>query len=498
MKTTILHLDPHDDLISIRDKMAWAKTPRILLVTPRKSRTNLRPVDLTLLERQARQQGAQLGLVTRQTDLREAARQEGVSVFASIPESQRGTWSAPPLTVTRRAPRHALYAWRSAARPPAPAWLENALVRLAIFSAGVLAVLAVIALFIPSATIRLQPQSVQQVITLDVSAAPQNRVIGLGGTIPARTLILTLEGTRAIKIAAQTELPDTAATGSALFTNLTDAPVNIPAGAVISSLGELPVRFEVTAPGTLEAGTRATLVLPVRALQAGSVGNLPAGALRAIVGNLGLSASVTNPEATSGGTDKVVAYPGEGARLRLYALLESALRADALEQAQTLLAEGDLLLPHTLRLERTLSEAYIPAPGEPGETLTLSVRLEYRVEYAAESDLRELARLALDANLAGAAYQPVAASLQLEMLEPPQGESAGGATRWKMVARREVRAVLNAFEAVQRVLGASPAEAESRLLQSFSLEKPPSIEISPAWWGRLPLIPLRIQVETEG
>jgi hypothetical protein len=36
MKTQIIQLESHDDIISIRDKMGWSQTSRILLVWPEK------------------------------------------------------------------------------------------------------------------------------------------------------------------------------------------------------------------------------------------------------------------------------------------------------------------------------------------------------------------------------------------------------------------------------------------------------------------------------
>jgi hypothetical protein len=65
MKTQLIPLESHDDLISIRDRMSWAKTPRILLVWPKSERIPLRPLDLKVLQRHATSLGAQLGLVTR-------------------------------------------------------------------------------------------------------------------------------------------------------------------------------------------------------------------------------------------------------------------------------------------------------------------------------------------------------------------------------------------------------------------------------------------------
>jgi len=44
MKIQIIQLEKHDDVISARDKMAWCKAPRILLVYPRGSRILTRQV----------------------------------------------------------------------------------------------------------------------------------------------------------------------------------------------------------------------------------------------------------------------------------------------------------------------------------------------------------------------------------------------------------------------------------------------------------------------
>jgi hypothetical protein len=53
MKTHVLQLDVHDDVISVRDKMAWAKTPRLVLVLPRRGRILERTLDLRHLQRHA-------------------------------------------------------------------------------------------------------------------------------------------------------------------------------------------------------------------------------------------------------------------------------------------------------------------------------------------------------------------------------------------------------------------------------------------------------------
>src|SRR5512147_3158384 len=102
MKTQIITLESHDDLISVRDRMSWAKTPRILLVWPKFEKVTLRQVDLKILQRHASTLGAQVGLVTRFRRIRADAEALGIPVFESTGEAQRVTWPK----VRRRKWRH--------------------------------------------------------------------------------------------------------------------------------------------------------------------------------------------------------------------------------------------------------------------------------------------------------------------------------------------------------------------------------------------------------
>ncbi|MDX1379438.1 MAG: hypothetical protein R3307_11355, partial [Anaerolineales bacterium] len=99
MKTQIITLESHDDLISVRDRLSWAKTPRILLIWPKHEKITLRQVDLKVLQRHAASLGAQLGLVTRERRVRADAEALGIPVFTSTGEAQRMAW--PKVNRTR-------------------------------------------------------------------------------------------------------------------------------------------------------------------------------------------------------------------------------------------------------------------------------------------------------------------------------------------------------------------------------------------------------------
>src|ERR1041384_1606108 len=134
MKTQIITLESHDDLISVRDRMSWAKTPRILLVWPKYEKVTLRQGDLKVLQRHASALGAQLGLVTRARRGRQGAEALRIPVFESTRQAQRVAWPTPRrrrwLT---RAPRKDLREQREQVFPREEAWRTHPAVRVGMF-----------------------------------------------------------------------------------------------------------------------------------------------------------------------------------------------------------------------------------------------------------------------------------------------------------------------------------------------------------------------------
>src|SRR5512146_2372941 len=92
MKTQIIALEAHDDFISVRDRMSWAKSPRILLVWPKYEKITLRAADLRILQQHAATLGAEMGVVTRRGDVRRDAERFGIPVFGSAAAAQRQAW----------------------------------------------------------------------------------------------------------------------------------------------------------------------------------------------------------------------------------------------------------------------------------------------------------------------------------------------------------------------------------------------------------------------
>ncbi|MBC6940976.1 MAG: hypothetical protein DWB59_13315 [Anaerolineae bacterium] len=223
MKTRLIALESHDDLVSVMDKMSWAKTPRVLLIWPKGERIALRPLDLRMLQRRARSLGADLGLVTRDPRVRREAAALGLPVFNSPRSAQSDDWpdSALPKFDRPRTPPAELRALREETRPPRARWSETPAARAGFFALGVFAVLLLASLFLPKAAIRLSPETKTQRLTISVSADPALKSVFITGGIPAREATRETSGSFEIASTGETAVPETEAKGVARFRNLT-------------------------------------------------------------------------------------------------------------------------------------------------------------------------------------------------------------------------------------------------------------------------------------
>jgi hypothetical protein len=494
MKTQIIHLDSHDDLISIRDRMAWAKTPRILLVWPKRGRVGVRPLDLTLLRRHAESLGAEMGIVTRDDEICAAARELGISLFSTAVTAQKKQWlERGPVHIARRFPRRNLRIVRQ--KLPGADLLPisgSPAFRVLVFALGVLAVLVVMLVFIPSADVRITLPEQTQSLDISVSAAPGIDKVQISGLVPARTLTLIVDGKASALSTGKATLPDQTATGECLLTNLTDKVVSVPAGTVLLASTNPSVSFvtvkQVDVP---EKKAKKSASVPVHALKAGSNGNLPAGAINSFEGQLGLSLVVLNPAPTSGGNDSNVDVATEQDRDSLKKRLLADLEQDARDQFPAQITVGDVLFPSTLTRLNVAEETFSPPAGQAGTKLSLTMRAEYSIAYATSTDLQELAGRVLNASLS-AGFAPVPGPVNLQEISPLVERQ--GTIRWQMRAERRVRPYLDSGQVIFIVLGKTAGRAGSLLTETYGLVQSPEIRIRPLWWPWLPFIPVRIAV----
>ena len=495
MKTQVIQLDAHDDVISVRDKMSWAKTPRILLVFPRRARILARTLDLRLLKRHGVTLGAQLAIVARSADLRRSAQAAGLPVFQTVTSAQRDDWEKEnqPEPPRRRSPRPDLRQMRRETFPPEARWRSNLALRFTFFVLAVLAILALLAVFIPSATIELTPETRMQNLTVSVSASLDVNSVNVAGSIPARLIFTQLEQSKTATVTGSVDIPDAPASGTVRFRNLTTGLVGIPAGTVVRTLGDAPVRFATTLDAVAAAGVGKTVDIPVQALEAGASGNLPADTLVAMEGDLGASLSVTNPAPTTGGADRLAPVQTADDRVALRAALVAGILAECKTALPPMLAAGDLIFPGTMSISQVLTETYFPPDGQPGEALSLTLNVQCQAQYASADDLNLLAKLALDANLPPG-FEPTSGGAALPDFAAPI-TGVDGVTRWDVQVERVLRARVDSLEAAQLVLGRTPNEAVRRLAESLPLADAPTVQLKPSWWPWLPVIPFQIDVK---
>lgn len=505
MKTYILQLDSHDDLISTRDKMGWCKGGRILLVWPESDHILHRRLDLLLLKRHSLSLGAQLALVSRHPDVRYHAPRLGIPVFKNLAQAQGAHWRLPHRFRKYQVEPGAASANMSPpvqralhkpgeipARPKsAPANLP-VLVRLAFFTMGVMALLSIAAILIPSADLSIAPRVEHQEITIKVQARSQISTVDLSGLVPAHPITITVEGRGAIPVSGMIEIPDRPSTGQVLFTNLTDQPILIPEGTIVRTAAEKAQRFMTTQAGTVPAGPGEFLLLPVRCLLPGSQGNVPAESLTAIEGLLGTQLSAVNPQPARYGSDRLEPAPSAADNRQLAAQLRQSLEKTALQEMQNLLAEGDILLASSLKLSRVVEESFQPSTAQPAGQLSLNLRIEYQAAVIYAQDLNLLAQSVLDMNIP-TGFAPRTDTLEVEHLAAPDVNNDGVAS-WQMTVRRQISAQISAPRVIQLSLGMQPSQASQRLSSALPIQGPPEIILLPSWWPRLPVLPFRIRV----
>ena len=494
MKTQIITLESHDDLISVRDRMSWAKTPRILLVWPKYEKVTLRQVDLKVLQRHALTLGAQLGLVTRARRVRHEAEALRIPVFESTGQAQRLAWPKPRRRRwVPRPPRKDLREQQEQVLVREEAWRAHPAVRLGGFILGVASVLVLVALFIPRAEVVLQPQSKTQSVVLPVIAGRSIESVFITGTIPAREKRVIVEGAQTVIVTGRGVTPQSQARGRVTFRNLTQQAVTIPRGTIVRT--EDNIRFETTRAGEVPAGIDEAVELPVVAVESGRSGNVDAETIVVVEGRLGLSLSVTNPEPLTGGRETPSVQASDADRERAKEALLEKLEEQARAQLENELQTGDVLFEDTFEVSQILSEVYDPPAGAASTKLTLSMQAEFSTLYADASDLTELAALALNASLpSGFAANSEALSLE-PVTQPILNDD--GFTRWTVRAERRIVQQIHYPQITQLIQGISARRAQSLLENNLTLEDAPEIRLSPPWWPWVPIAPFRISVVTE-
>ena len=492
MKTKIITLESHDDLISVRDKLSWAKTPRILLVWPKFEKVTLRLLDLKVLQRHADSLGAHLGLVTRLTKVRHDAEALGIPVFKTTTAAQKDPWpdSEPRRQRTPKPPRRDLRQIRDDIYVKEPIWRTSLLGRVITFSFGVIAVLAMAGIFIPRAGVTLYPERQTQTLNIPVNASADYESVSITGNIPAMTVSVNVSIEESMAVTSEITIPNSRARGVVRFVNLGSDEIDIPLGTIVSTVDL--IRFVTLNQTRLPGGADEFVEVRVEALDGGEDGIVDADTITVIEGSLGALMTVGNPEATTGGTDFKAIGPSESDRTKLRNIVLGNLSVSAETEMRSKIQPDDLLLQDTFEVVEILQEEYFPPEEGEGQRLVLKMEVEFSAQYIANDDLQQLANSTLG-SVAVQGYIP-SGDADFKLLTEPITDSNNAAHFDLEVTQYSLRQV-DPVKVFSIIRGSSLEDAQAKLQKEFSLRDHTQIQVRPSWWKWMPLIPFNISVE---
>ena len=489
MKVQILQLDPHDDLASTRDKLAWAQAQRVVLVWPDRARVLRKRLDLVLLRRQAARQGVELGIVTRDPVVLEHAASLGIPSFRSstrLPEEIWHSGGGFSLSLPDRPEP------RPAAAPPQrgqprtmPTWLRA--IVLIVLGTTLLAAAVVL---IPSATITVYPETLEQEKIAALTLDPQAETPDAAGHVPARQVVLQPSGSIRVTTTGETLVPGSSAAGEVTFTNLTEELVLVPAGTGVLPAGRPDLRFTTAADVSLPAAHGASASTRVIASEPGTAGNLPAGSLDAIDGPLGLRASVAQPEALTGGTQTERAAVASADHATALRLLSEQLLSQAASEIESQLDEGEALAAASLRVTHTPQREFDRQLGEAADSVGLNLTLEMTGLVYQQDDIDAAAALMLAEQFpTGAEAIPGSVAWTLTSTEPTSPDDLLVRVRQRSYRPVSIPMVTRA------VRGKRPSDAATSLATVPGQAEPAQMVMAPAWWPIVPWLDVRIRVQ---
>ena len=470
-----------------------------MLVFPTAYKILDRRIDLIRLIRACQEQGAQLAVVSDDSDVQAHAREIGVPIFTSSTVAQKLPWHRPKFMrrfFERPGGKPGLPDLQANARKNGHGiiFAENRTFQVTAFIIGVIAVVALAWLFIPSAVVILPVVRHDQDMDIQVFASPNYAAVNPNGKIPATINSIIVERSAQSASTGKVVVPDKAASGVARFTNLNPMAVNVPRGTILIAYSVQVVRFEVTDDLTVPAGSGQVALAGIQAVKAGSSGNVDAGQIRAIEGSLGLQLTVTNPDPTQGGSDRTVSSPTQADYTQLRQGLLKTLDQAALQDFQSRLQSGAAIIPPTLKLDSILNEKRDSEPGTPADTARLTIRAEYIAWSFLKNDLDHLARAVLDTKL-----DPGTKGLADTLLVTNQGDTVlkSGEAQWQIHVHRQAIRIWDSQEISNAITGQTRQAASQILVHNYGLDQAPRIQISPDWWPFLPAMSFRIEVRSE-
>jgi hypothetical protein len=500
----IVKLQPQDDLASIRHRLSWMGGGRVALVVDWDMRFLSRELDFELLRREAERWRLEIAIVSTDFERRGLARQCGFPAFASVEDAKRTKdWTTHSLQSVEPPPR----AWWDEEvdlRPRRvrilPSWFTwtKLGVRLLFFLLALSVLLVSAYIVLPSGVITLVPATTVFSTIVPVSVDLEiEEVDHAARLIPARRVGDEIEGYIQVETTGMMRIIAGRATGEVMFTNLLTQDYVVPAGTVVrTSSTSYPILFRTTEPVAVPASGQA--IAPIEALEDG-VGNVGAYQINQVEGVAASAVAVINPSATTGAEPREARVVTQADYDRAREQLTQQLFAQAYDSlSSNYLESTEILLRQSMRIEAVPKLAYDRYVTEQSDTVGLNMRILVSGWAVDVADARAVAYAAL-AQRIPPEYELM--DVRFEMGELAEEDIGGGSFTLFVTAYGYADASLNPREAASLVKGKKVGDARDLLVTRLPLGEEPQIALWPKWpqqlrWlERMPLIPLRIDVQ---
>ena len=494
---SVVELQPQDDSASVRHRLSWLERGRVALVLPWDVRFLSRALDFDVLRRAAGRWQLEVAIVSADPERRQLARGRGFPAFASVVEAQETeVWSGRPPEKVEPPPVH----WwedKVVLRPRPvrlqPRWFEWVKLgtRSGIFMLALLILAGSAYVIVPTGAVTLVPAGREFTTIVPVSVAPDVEAVNHATrVIPARRVGLEVEGYAEVETTGTMSIVAGRASGVVLFTNLLTQDYSVPAGTVVrTSSTSYPIRFRTTADVAVPAGGQATV--PVEALEDG-VGNVGAFQINQLEGVAASVLRVINLEPTTGAEPRDVRIVVQADYERARRQLMQQLLDQAYVGMGSLLGPTEITLHQSLRIEAVPKEGYTRFVTEQADTVGLDMGLLVSGLAVDVDNAENVAYVNLLRRLPPG-YTLVNA--RFELGEVAEEDVGPGTFTLFVTAHGYAAMALNAEAAAALVRGQRIADARERLLAEFPLAGEPQVTVWPEWLGRMPVLPLRINVQ---
>lgn len=504
-----IQLEPYDDVASVRDRLQFVNAGRVILVFPSHAEILRRKLDLVLIQREAARRDLRLAIVTRNLTVLDNAKDLNISAFYTIEEARTHRWKRPSNKVfvdrrDRPKSQHDPYDLMMAAsrlKPPlTPAQrVRGRMLRGIIFGITILAILFGIYATVPSASVTLTPARDEVDITINMIADPSiTDVIPESLRIPATIERRLQDASATIETSGRRPAENSLAQGTVTFTNNTEVAQFIPAGTVVQTDTVPPIQFATQDDAVLPARAGSTVNVSIQGLASnrGLSGNQPAGSIIRIQGDQTGTISVRNQNATYGEGVREISFVTEFDQERLLTLARQQLQQNARDTLIISLDEASyLLVPESIKIIEERELIYSADLDQAADTVTLVLKATIEASIINLSD----ARLVAFANMGR--YVTPGRTIDENHLTFRTGNIQqvleDGSVAFQMRVEGTTYVAIESSQVRDRLTGLSANEARQVLENEYLLDPrfPPVINTWPGFFNRMPLLPVRINVD---